>query len=293
MSTHEQAVKHRKSVQKAVENNDIPAVLDLFKHLNHYKASEEFLRKTEIGLCIGKLRNHTDPNVASGAKALVRKWKMDVIAAGHTKGQDKAKTELPNTPSTPIASSNGTPTSDKPSVKERTVASDGVTIPSRGDKTREKCTEMLYSSLATNSGADPGLLMKRAGAIENTVYTSIGAVNPAYKAKIRSFYLNLRDKSNPGLREAVTSGEIPVQKFCSMSKQDMASEERKAQDRKIQQENLFKARGAGPAVAETDQFKCGRCKSRKCTYYQMQTRSADEPMTTFVTCTNCENRWKS
>jgi transcription elongation factor S-II len=39
-------------------------------------------------------------------------------------------------------------------------------------------------------------------------------------------------------------------------------------------------------------FKCGKCKSTKTTYYQMQTRSADEPMTTYVTCTNCGNRWK-
>jgi transcription elongation factor S-II len=39
-------------------------------------------------------------------------------------------------------------------------------------------------------------------------------------------------------------------------------------------------------------FKCGKCRSKKTTYYQMQTRSADEPMTTFVTCTNCQNRWK-
>tara|TARA_R110002074_G_scaffold394622_1_gene582123 strand:- start:1165 stop:1674 length:510 start_codon:yes stop_codon:yes gene_type:complete len=39
-------------------------------------------------------------------------------------------------------------------------------------------------------------------------------------------------------------------------------------------------------------FKCGKCKSMKTTYYQMQTRSADEPMTTFVTCMNCNNRWR-
>ena len=38
-------------------------------------------------------------------------------------------------------------------------------------------------------------------------------------------------------------------------------------------------------TATTDQFKCSKCHQRKCTYYQMQTRSADEPMTTFVTCT--------
>ncbi len=44
--------------------------------------------------------------------------------------------------------------------------------------------------------------------------------------------------------------------------------------------------------ATTDQFQCGKCRQRETQYYQMQTRSADEPMTTFVTCVNCGNRWK-
>jgi transcription elongation factor S-II len=39
-------------------------------------------------------------------------------------------------------------------------------------------------------------------------------------------------------------------------------------------------------------FQCSRCKMRTTTYYQLQTRSADEPMTTFVTCLNCNKRWK-
>ena len=42
----------------------------------------------------------------------------------------------------------------------------------------------------------------------------------------------------------------------------------------------------------TGMFKCGRCKKNNCTYFQMQTRSADEPMTTFVTCLECSKRWK-
>ena len=45
-------------------------------------------------------------------------------------------------------------------------------------------------------------------------------------------------------------------------------------------------------VQGTDMFRCGKCKKNNCTYYQMQTRSADEPMTTFITCLNCSNRWK-
>lgn len=59
----------------------------------------------------------------------------------------------------------------------------------------------------------------------------------------------------------------------------MASEERKAADSKIREDNLFASLGAGEQQAETDAFQCGRCKQRKCRYRQAQTRSADEPMT--------------
>lgn len=45
-------------------------------------------------------------------------------------------------------------------------------------------------------------------------------------------------------------------------------------------------------TANTQMF-CGSCKKKtNCDYYQMQTRSADEPMTTFVTCLECDKRWK-
>ena len=46
------------------------------------------------------------------------------------------------------------------------------------------------------------------------------------------------------------------------------------------------------SIQINSEFKCRRCKSNNCTYYQLQTRSADEPMTTFVSCLNCGNRWK-
>ena len=42
----------------------------------------------------------------------------------------------------------------------------------------------------------------------------------------------------------------------------------------------------------TDQFTCSRCKESKCSYYELQTRSADEPMTCFITCLNCGKRWR-
>jgi DNA-directed RNA polymerase subunit M/transcription elongation factor TFIIS len=44
--------------------------------------------------------------------------------------------------------------------------------------------------------------------------------------------------------------------------------------------------------AMTNLFKCRKCGSRETSYYEVQTRSADEPMTQFITCLKCENRWK-
>jgi DNA-directed RNA polymerase subunit M/transcription elongation factor TFIIS len=42
----------------------------------------------------------------------------------------------------------------------------------------------------------------------------------------------------------------------------------------------------------TDEYTCRRCKHNKCTYYQEQTRSGDESITTFITCINCQNNWR-
>lgn len=39
-------------------------------------------------------------------------------------------------------------------------------------------------------------------------------------------------------------------------------------------------------------FQCKKCGSKKTTYYSLQTRSSDEPMTNFITCVDCKNRWK-
>ena len=39
-------------------------------------------------------------------------------------------------------------------------------------------------------------------------------------------------------------------------------------------------------------FQCKKCRSKKTTYYQLQTRSADEPMTTFASCLNCNTQWR-
>ena len=115
-----------------------------------------------------------------------------------------------------------------------------------------------------------------------------------YVNKCRSLYTNLDSSSyikNENLITRVTNrSDFDIENIASMSYQELFPEIwKKMMDDKYKREKLLYEE---KQEAMTDQFKCARCKSRKCTYYELQTRSADEAMTIFITCINCGNRWK-
>ncbi|KAF8880997.1 transcription factor S-II, central domain-containing protein [Infundibulicybe gibba] len=280
-----------KQLQTASNELDVIGVLNILK--KDFEVNEAILRESKAGLAVGKLRSHASKEVADLAKEIVKKWKTAVEKAKQAQGGSTKKDVKPaRKPSTSDAKTPITPTGSSGKVDVRTAKSDGVKVSGTGDSTRDKCAELIYDALASDSSAPVDLILRRAQAIEAAVYSDFDGTTAPYKAKIRSFFVNLKDKNNPGLRESIVSGELSEKKFSKMTSQEMASEERKAADNKIMQTNLFNSLGAEEQQAETDAFQCSRCKQRKCRYRQAQTRSADEPMTTFVTCVNCNNRWK-
>ena len=95
---------------------------------------------------------------------------------------------------------------------------------------------------------------------------------------------------NPNIIEKLNSKEILSKDIAFLTHMELLPERwnEKLKEKELRIENKF-----FPKIeASTDNFTCGKCNSTACTYYQLQTRSADEPMTTFVTCTNCGKRWK-
>ncbi len=129
--------------------------------------------------------------------------------------------------------------------------------------------------------------------VERAAFTEFGPeIQEAYKSKMRSLYQNLKNKSNPGLRKRVLSGEISPERFVVMTHEELKSAERRAEDEKIQKENMDMAMVAQAERSISSSLQCGKCGQRKVSYSQAQTRSADEPMTTFCDCTVCGNRWK-
>tara|TARA_Y100000741_G_scaffold362474_1_gene348315 strand:- start:1454 stop:1960 length:507 start_codon:yes stop_codon:yes gene_type:complete len=108
-----------------------------------------------------------------------------------------------------------------------------------------------------------------------------------YVAKLRSVYTNLANKQ---LVENIKNGTFKAHEIGFMTHIEMRPElwKQLLEEKKKRDDTKF----SGNITATTDNFTCRKCKSQKCSYYQLQTRSADEPMTTYVDCLNCGNRWK-
>jgi transcription elongation factor S-II len=108
-----------------------------------------------------------------------------------------------------------------------------------------------------------------------------------YMDRLRSIFNNL---NNPFLLEQINSGTIKPHTIAFMTHQEMCP--KKWDDlitaKSKRDQNKFETN----LEAATDTFTCRKCKSNKCTYMQLQLRSADEPMSTFVTCLSCGNRWR-
>ena len=115
----------------------------------------------------------------------------------------------------------------------------------------------------------------------------------SYKNRLTAILWHLKNP-NCDLVARVNGGEIKSYTIPHMKPHEMWRHGPSAvvrEELRVRSEFL-RSRNAAEDEAYCGMFKCGRCKSMKTTYYQMQTRSADEPMTNFVTCINCGKRWK-
>lgn len=108
-----------------------------------------------------------------------------------------------------------------------------------------------------------------------------------YLTRLKSIITNL--KKNAEFRSLIINGTITYKQLESITHQEINHHrwddliQRKIERDKTKYEIQKKI---------NSEFTCFKCHSNNCHYYQLQTRSADEPMTTFVSCIECGNRWK-
>lgn len=288
--------------------------MDLLKTLQSLKIDLTILTKTRIGMTVNELRKTCDnEEVISLSKTLIKNWKKYLPASKSTNSPSSSQSSKSSSKSTTSSSSvhnSSHKKSDSHSQQNEPDKSQSKSNASNGgsngnskgfsststvtDAVRLKCREMLTQAMKTDGETPEGCSSAEelAEELEDCIFAEFRNTDMRYKNRIRSRVSNLKDPKNPTLRTNYIQGAITASVLAKMTPEEMASEEMKKVREKFVKEAINDAQLATVQGTKTDLLKCGKCKKRNCTYNQLQTRSADEPMTTFVMCNECGNRWK-
>lgn len=295
----EDIIRIAKKIDKMVSKKNTVGALDLLKELKSIPMTLELLQSTRIGMSVNAIRKQSkEEDVISLAKSLIKSWKKLLDGPTAEKStEDKKKDSL---------AQNSPKAKEESSGSNSSISHEALYTPSpfqlksypqapfTTDSVRIKCREMVAAAMKTDGdyiaiGSDCDELGAQ---IEESVYQEFKNTDMKYKNRMRSRIANLKDSKNPNLRRNVLCGNIAPDRLAKMSAEEMASDELKEMRKALTKEAIREHQMAKTSGSETDLFKCGKCKKKNCSYTQVQTRSADEPMTTFVVCNSCGNRWK-
>lgn len=301
----EDIIRIAKKMDKMAQKKNGVGALDLLKELKNIPMTLELLQSTRIGMSVNAIRKQsTDDEVTSLAKSLIKSWKKLLDEpAGEKNSEEKKKERTPPMVSPSEASpepreesscSNSSNRSESVDVAANTLIATFPRAPTTSDSVRIKCREMLSNALQTGDdfiaiGSDCDELGAQ---IEECIFVEFKNTDMKYKNRVRSRISNLKDAKNPNLRRNVLCGNVSPERIAKMTAEEMASDELKEMRKNLTKEAIRDHQVSTSSGTQTDLFTCGKCKKKRCTYTQVQTRSADEPMTTFVFCNECGNRWK-
>ncbi|GMR37553.1 hypothetical protein PMAYCL1PPCAC_07748, partial [Pristionchus mayeri] len=306
-SCEEDVLSIRKKLEKMIDGSKPhDDAADLVEALAALPINYTVLNTTRIGLVMNDLRKKTsNEKLSKRIKQLIKDWKNIVESHNSGNGNGKgekaaaasvARTESSSSQKSATAEAASTPPPSKPLLKPSTVAQFSGAFPPKsieGDEIRVKSAQMLLSALKTGEMPDGTLDPEQlAVGIEQKLFDVHRGTGDKYKSALRSRVFNLRDKKNVALRENVLTGVVTPDKFAVMTPEEMASPEVKQMREQFAKESIMEHQMSVNKGTPSDMFKCGKCGKKNCTYTQLQTRSADEPMTTFVFCLECGNRWK-
>lgn len=292
-TAEEEVKKLTKKIQKYHDNGNTTSMVAALTKLRQTPMTIDILRETKVGVTMNHLRQKvTDKEVKQQMKNLIKFWKNVATP--------DAAPAVPVTPAAngAVAESDKTPEAQEvESEKNQTFAETAIPtdtpLQMTDDDSRNKRRMMLAKHMKKHF---PVLLHARcnlcAEQLETALWNNYKANAQKLKTQFMSKLSNLKDPKNPALRTSFLNGIIKADELARMTHEQMASDELKKQNEAYEKENLLDHQVAVNQGTETDMFTCGKCKKKRCTYTQLQTRSSDEPMTTFVFCMECGNRWK-
>ena len=136
-------------------------------------------------------------------------------------------------------------------------------------------------------------LIEKVVEIEKTIFNKYKGESP-YTNRVLEILHNL--KTNEEFKQNIYSGKITPDDLATMDVIDMVDKNKRKEINEAIENKVNSVRSDWEqkhAKVTSGVYKCAKCGCDKTRQYEMQTRSADEPMTLFITCVECGNSWKN
>jgi len=308
LAKHDQLLLESQNEKNAESDENKKAIEDLknqiLNTLNNIDAeniSLEELKQTRVGAIVNKIRKSIKSDEIQVIVIKMLKIWRRLMAEAQT-SQNSTVSEKKG-----INAKNEAPTKKpkhtkpEPELWESLNEANVNSMQPLKDPVRSKFVTMILTCFSEVCNRQPELktqispneVFQLSLEIEQSIFENFSStVDNKYKAHMRSKILALRGKCNPELFTQLFNGLITPASFASMETKDLAPDSVKKQREILENESIENRRINRPMKNESSLLKCPRCRKNNCTYTQMQTRSADEPMTNFCFCGDCGYNWR-
>jgi transcription elongation factor S-II len=225
-----------------------------------------------VGKVVAPLRKHADKSISAAAKKLVVTWQ----------GLLKSQSPAPK--------------------KQAAANTSGGDVVSKVRQTLRGVLAKAMMKAAETAKLETSLVASKAAEVESCICAKHGEQSPGYRDQIKTVRFGL--VGHKEYLEKLLSGELPAVEVSCMSSDDFVTSERKQAIAKAKREAAEAAdqdwaENNNDKILETigvkpteGMFPCPKCKSKRTTFNEMQTRSADEPTTKFCKCRDCGHQWR-
>ena len=165
---------------------------------------------------------------------------------------------------------------------------------SKRNNTRKNLYKYLEGNLKDKNYESKKALMDKVVEIEEKLHEILKGETP-YLNRVLEIIHNLKDENNNEFRNNIIDGKITPEELCTMEATEMLNKNKQEEIEKQIKERIDEVRtdwNEKHGEVTEGVYKCRVCGGKKTIQHEQQTRSADEPMTLFITCVNCKNTWK-
>ena len=161
-------------------------------------------------------------------------------------------------------------------------------------KKRKNIYKYLEPNLKDNNEETKRELAEKVVEIEEKIFAKFKGDSP-YVNRILEIIHNIKDENNLEFRENIINGIITSDDLCTMNANEMLNKAKKDEIKKEIEKKVDEVRSdwiEKHGEVTEGVYRCRNCGGKRTIQHEQQTRSADEPMTLFITCVDCKNTWK-